>query len=566
MRSLITWLLYPLLFNLGISQPCPYFGTDIPPPIWVSCPEVWVDSTKTMSPQAHFEAEKRLPYQPLAGLSLAGKYQRGKYAYWFRFSLKNRSDSPLAIGIGTGLFEKVELYRNRQPMPFARMGTRTSLEENPEPVFPGRAATRVHLRGQEELDIWIRITTQLEINRAFDLQVFDPALRLEKGWRTTLAFYVSLGSFFVLLLFLSIFYLLQYSKNRDKAFLFYSLYLLSVFLFFSRDFDLNSPDFHLWPLEFLSSRFQTPLVFGSFALYMGFLSHFLEAREHIPKLATIVRKGSWLCLGFVGLEQILAFIDPFLAWQAYAYFKLVMLLICVSLIYNLLINRSPLAFYVLCGTLILVLSSLVTACLSFLPVHLVQWWDITYFPQYAGILLEILFFSLGLGVKSSQKRREVFWNWAQDQREEGTASLEEKPPAVSLSRTSSDNGLSGPSPKPEKPATAQPAQHDFLQRIDAILEKHLDDPYLTTELLTKFIGISRAQLHRKLKSTTGLSTARYIRHYRLKKAKEMLQSTDFSVSEIAWQTGFGNLSWFSQAYREEFGMSPRESRRQKEAP
>ena len=63
-------------------------------------------------------------------------------------------------------------------------------------------------------------------------------------------------------------------------------------------------------------------------------------------------------------------------------------------------------------------------------------------------------------------------------------------------------------------------------------------------------------MYRKLKAITGKSTAVFIRTIRLEAAKEQLQYTDKTVSEIAYAVGFNDPSWFSRAFKEEFGHPP----------
>lgn len=67
------------------------------------------------------------------------------------------------------------------------------------------------------------------------------------------------------------------------------------------------------------------------------------------------------------------------------------------------------------------------------------------------------------------------------------------------------------------------------------------------------------QLHRKLKALTGESPGDFLRTMRLQRAKRLLESRAGNVSEIAYEVGFNNLSFFSKCYREQFGISPGES-------
>ncbi|MBK7937913.1 MAG: response regulator [Lewinellaceae bacterium] len=116
--------------------------------------------------------------------------------------------------------------------------------------------------------------------------------------------------------------------------------------------------------------------------------------------------------------------------------------------------------------------------------------------------------------------------------------------------------------EPEAPDPLPPSERAFLNKVDAVIEAQLDKSEFKAEHLARAVTLSRVQLHRKLSALAGISTGLYIRRYRLFQAKRLLETTDLPVSEVAWKVGFENLSWFSQAYREEFGESPRDSRKQ----
>jgi signal transduction histidine kinase/ligand-binding sensor domain-containing protein/CheY-like chemotaxis protein/AraC-like DNA-binding protein len=98
----------------------------------------------------------------------------------------------------------------------------------------------------------------------------------------------------------------------------------------------------------------------------------------------------------------------------------------------------------------------------------------------------------------------------------------------------------------------------FLQRAVQIIHKNLDNSIFGPAIFAKEMGMSESQLYKKLKAITGKSTALFIRSIRLEKAKIMLLSTNKSVSEVSYATGFNDPSWFSRAFRLEFGFSPSE--------
>lgn len=106
-----------------------------------------------------------------------------------------------------------------------------------------------------------------------------------------------------------------------------------------------------------------------------------------------------------------------------------------------------------------------------------------------------------------------------------------------------------------------PPEQKFLKKIDLLLQDHLDDPEFNATLLAREVGVGRPQLHRKLKAITSKSTAIYMRSFRLEKARQLLLNTNLRISEIVWKTGFKSLSWFNQAYKQEFGETPSETRK-----
>ncbi|NND06250.1 MAG: helix-turn-helix domain-containing protein [Saprospiraceae bacterium] len=100
-------------------------------------------------------------------------------------------------------------------------------------------------------------------------------------------------------------------------------------------------------------------------------------------------------------------------------------------------------------------------------------------------------------------------------------------------------------------------QDQFLDRIQEFVEKRLKIEF-SVEDLAAHMGMSRVQLYRKVKALSGKSVSMYIRFIRLYKARQMLKSTQLTVSEVAYAVGFSDPSYFSKAFKEAFLLSPRE--------
>jgi signal transduction histidine kinase/DNA-binding response OmpR family regulator len=99
-------------------------------------------------------------------------------------------------------------------------------------------------------------------------------------------------------------------------------------------------------------------------------------------------------------------------------------------------------------------------------------------------------------------------------------------------------------------------ENQFLKDLKAILFEHLSDEDFDVVRLSKAIGMSRSQVYRKVKALTGRSIASYIRYIRLQEGKKLLETTEKTVSEIAFDVGFKDLSYFSNTFSQEFGYPP----------
>ena len=103
----------------------------------------------------------------------------------------------------------------------------------------------------------------------------------------------------------------------------------------------------------------------------------------------------------------------------------------------------------------------------------------------------------------------------------------------------------------------------LMERIMKVVNEHMSDSDFNVEQLTKEVGISRAQLHRKMKEMTGLPVSEFIRNIRLEQAVRLLKEQKINVTQVAYSVGFSNLAHFSTVFRKQFGVSPSEYIEQK---
>lgn len=100
--------------------------------------------------------------------------------------------------------------------------------------------------------------------------------------------------------------------------------------------------------------------------------------------------------------------------------------------------------------------------------------------------------------------------------------------------------------------------NQFMQKVVQYVHAHLSDSNLSNESLAEAMFLSRSQLYRKLKELTGTSVNEFIRNVRLEKAKQLLESKQYSISEVTYKVGFASPSYFTKCFKNKFGFLPTE--------
>ena len=90
------------------------------------------------------------------------------------------------------------------------------------------------------------------------------------------------------------------------------------------------------------------------------------------------------------------------------------------------------------------------------------------------------------------------------------------------------------------------------------MDKELSNSEFTSDNFASSVGMSRMQLHRKLKSLLGVSATEFLRNKRLKTAITLLEKGNGNVSEIAYAVGFNDVSYFSKCFKEIYNQTPKD--------
>ena len=101
-----------------------------------------------------------------------------------------------------------------------------------------------------------------------------------------------------------------------------------------------------------------------------------------------------------------------------------------------------------------------------------------------------------------------------------------------------------------------PIDQQFIQKATQIVLNNISSPDLDVELISSELFVSLRQLQRKMVAITGNSPNKFIRTIRLNRAAELLANKTGNVTEIAFEVGFNNLSWFAKSFKEQFGVLP----------
>jgi len=99
---------------------------------------------------------------------------------------------------------------------------------------------------------------------------------------------------------------------------------------------------------------------------------------------------------------------------------------------------------------------------------------------------------------------------------------------------------------------------ELMERIMKVVNENMGDSDFNVEKMCDEVGVSRTQLHRKLKEMTGVPTSEFLRNIRLNEAARLIRERKINITQVSYMVGFANNSHFSTAFKKYFGMSPSE--------
>ena len=98
-------------------------------------------------------------------------------------------------------------------------------------------------------------------------------------------------------------------------------------------------------------------------------------------------------------------------------------------------------------------------------------------------------------------------------------------------------------------------------RLEAAMEKNMDNKNLTVEQLVEEMGMGRTVFFTRLKSSLGISPVEYIRESRVRRAAELLKDPKYSITEVSSMVGMNDSRYFAKCFKHTYGMTPTEWRK-----
>ncbi|SHN08437.1 Signal transduction histidine kinase [Cyclobacterium lianum] len=96
----------------------------------------------------------------------------------------------------------------------------------------------------------------------------------------------------------------------------------------------------------------------------------------------------------------------------------------------------------------------------------------------------------------------------------------------------------------------------LIQEAVALVEKEIENPEFSVEILSRKLGMSRVHLYKKINSLTGQSPLEFIRSIRLQRAAQLLEMNQYTISEVAYMVGYNNAKYFSKHFKANYGKLP----------
>ena len=106
-----------------------------------------------------------------------------------------------------------------------------------------------------------------------------------------------------------------------------------------------------------------------------------------------------------------------------------------------------------------------------------------------------------------------------------------------------------------------PYDKELVEKIVKHIKENIGDTTLSVESIAQEMGLSRSALFKKIKTLTGLAPIELIKNIRIQQAVALIEEGKQNLTQIAYTTGFNDSHYFSKCFKQMYGMTPSEYKR-----
>ena len=360
--------------------------------------------------------------------------------------------------------------------------------------------------------------------------------------RKVILFYGISAGLLALLLGVGLANCLLYLHNRKvPAYLFYGLFLLSLWGLFGLAFDAFAPPGSLLPDRLHTRPVRLLLMAAALLALAKSMGSALQWKENLPGVYRSIPYLAGTATGYVVVDAVLWSVAPALAGHLWSVVQIAFITVGSLSVYALFRHYRWRASYMSLGVATLVFSCAAAFIAHIWPLYFFDGWPTALYPYFIGLPLQMLLFTLGFSRLKNRAEDALPVNADRIQETEVPGVSDELRP------------LSSP---------VSPADRALLDQLDEQIEAHLDDRSYDVNTMAASTGKSRASFHEWFKQATGTTPARYLTAFRVKMAHQLLVSTDETVEAIAQRTGFNDGAYLAKKFKQHYGIRPSEARKQ----
>jgi signal transduction histidine kinase len=356
---------------------------------------VFVDSGRLKT----FQEVQNQVFSPLSKMQM-GHQLDSYFHFWYHFRVKNPSPDTLKLSLSFLEIHTLTAYTMQDARLLDSVTVGKLIRPHPQPEktdYPSNRTLLLYFPPNSEVTVWLKATKSW-CTVAEQPTLCNPSVEARFHYKTLLGVYAWNFTFLGVLLFMMIHALTHFLLQKQAAFLYYFLYILSHFAFYWWAFEREDQLLHNIPTLFFTEPYRLPLASAWSFFYFLFIDKFFDAKHTMPKLHRWFLVSMWAFLVLILADVLVISFDGVLAYQFIyilkCFFTFGGLLLSIYLLWAF--KKSPLTKYILIGSLLFVIGTI--------PVRVIPdtsfYWEDSLVWQQIGIILELIFFSVALAYKA----------------------------------------------------------------------------------------------------------------------------------------------------------------------